>query len=69
MRGAGDLDSGALAFAFERLGGTLATSAASDWTGFGTTVLAEHLAPAASLLAPRARVPRLDERTSSASAV
>ena len=50
VRGAGDLDSGALAFAFERLGGTLGPAAASDWLGFGTTVLAEHLAEAAALL-------------------
>ena len=48
VRGAGELDAGALAFAFERLGGTLSASAASDWLGFGTTVLAEHLAEAAA---------------------
>ena len=50
VRGAGDLDAGELAFAFERLGGSLARVAASDWLGFGTTVLAEHLAEAAALL-------------------
>ncbi|MBA3497997.1 MAG: insulinase family protein, partial [Gemmatimonadales bacterium] len=50
VRGAGELDAGGLAFAFERLGGTLAPTAASDWLGFGTTVLAEHLADAAALL-------------------
>ena len=60
VRGAGDLDAGALAFAFERLGGTLSASAASDWTGFGTTVLAEHLAPAAALLHLVYRSPGLD---------
>jgi zinc protease len=49
-RGAGDFDAAALAFAFERLGGTLATSAASDWLGFGSSVLVEHLAEAATLL-------------------
>ena len=43
IRGAGDLDAGALAFAFERLGGTLSPSAMSDWLGFGTSVLADHL--------------------------
>ena len=50
VRGAGDLDAAALAFAFERLGGTLATSSASDWLGFGASVLAEHLPEAALLL-------------------
>jgi zinc protease len=50
VRGAGDFDAAALAFAFERLGGSLATSAASDWLGFGASVLAEHLGEAAALL-------------------
>jgi zinc protease len=50
VRGAGDLDAAALAFAFERLGGTLATSSASDWLGFGASVLSENLPEAASLL-------------------
>jgi zinc protease len=50
VRGAGDLDAGGLAFAFERLGGSLGPTAASDWLGFGTTVLAEHLGEAAELL-------------------
>ena len=50
VRGAGDRDSAAMAFAFERLGGSLATSSASDWLGFGASVLTEHLAEAAVLL-------------------
>jgi zinc protease len=50
VRGAGDLDAGSLAFAFEQLGGTLSPAAASDWVGFSTTVLSEHLADAAALL-------------------
>jgi zinc protease len=50
VRGAGDFDAAALAFAFERLGGTLATSVASDWLGFGASVLVEHLGEAATLL-------------------
>jgi zinc protease len=62
VRGAGELDAGALAFAFERLGGTLGATAASDWLGFGATVLAEHLAEAASLLELVYRSPRLDQR-------
>jgi zinc protease len=50
VRGAGGLDAGALAYAFERLGGTLASSTASDWLGWGTSVMAEHLGEAAALL-------------------
>jgi zinc protease len=50
VRGAGDLDTGQLAYAFERLGGTLSAMAASDWLGFGTTVLSENLGEAAALL-------------------
>jgi zinc protease len=62
VRAAGDLDAAGLAFAFERLGGTLGPIAASDWLGFATTVLAEHLAPAAALLDLVHTSPRLDER-------
>jgi hypothetical protein len=61
LRGAGDLDAGALAFAFERLGGTLSPSAASDWLGFGSTVLAVHLAEAAALLYQVFTAPHLGE--------
>jgi zinc protease len=50
VRGAGDFDAAGLAFAFERLGGSLATGAASDWLGFGASVLVEHLGEAATLL-------------------
>jgi zinc protease len=50
VRGAADLDAGQLAFAFEQLGGTLSATAASDWLGFSTTVLSEHLPRAADLL-------------------
>jgi zinc protease len=50
VRAAGDLDAGSLAFAFEQLGGTLGATAASDWLGFGTTVLSQNLAEAAALL-------------------
>ena len=48
-RGAGGLDAPALAFALERLGGTLGSSGASDWLGFSTAVLQAHLADAAAL--------------------
>ena len=50
VRAAGKLDAGDLAFAFERLGGTVSGSAAVDWLGFGTTVLSHHLGEAAVLL-------------------
>jgi zinc protease len=61
VRGAGQLGAGELAFAFERLGGTLSPAAMSDWLGFGTSVLAEHLAEAATLLHLVYASPRLDE--------
>ncbi len=51
IRGAGGLDARGLAFAFERLGGTLGSSVTLDWLGFSTSVLASGLAPAADLLA------------------
>ncbi|MGH7510640.1 MAG: M16 family metallopeptidase, partial [Gemmatimonadales bacterium] len=50
VRGAGELDAASLAFAFEHLGGALNATAASDWLGFGATVLSEHLGEAAGLL-------------------
>ena len=50
VRGAGGLDAPGLAFAAERLGGTLGASVASDWIGFGTNVLAERVGDAAGLL-------------------
>lgn len=62
VRGAGDLDAGGLAFAFERLGGSVGASMATDWLGFGTTVLAEHLGEAAALLKLVLESPRLSDR-------
>jgi len=50
VRGAGRHDAAGLAFAFERLGGSVTTSVTSDWMGFGVTVLAPHLGDAARLL-------------------
>ena len=61
-RGAGGLGSGELAFAFERLGGVLATSVSSDWAGFATTVLAARLPEAARLLQLVLTEPALAER-------
>jgi zinc protease len=61
VRGAGDLDSGALAYAFERLGGTVTPSLASDWLGFGTSVLSDRLGEAAALLETVLTSPRLAE--------
>ncbi len=51
VRGAAGRDAAELAFAFERLGGALGTSAAADWTGFAVTVRSDRMAEAASLLA------------------
>ena len=50
IRGAGSYDAKALAFGFEKLGGALGVSAASDWLGFSTTVLSDRLGRAADLL-------------------
>jgi zinc protease len=61
VRGAGDLDAGRLAFAFEQLGGTLSAGSASDWLGFGTTVLSSHLGDAAELLDLVFTAPRLED--------
>ena len=60
VRAAGDLDASGLAFAFERLGGTLSATAMSDWLGFGTSVLSENLGEAAALLDLVFAAPRLD---------
>lgn len=61
VRGAGDLDAAALADAFERLGGTLGPSVSTEWYGYHTSVLVEHLDPAAALLDLVLRHPRLAE--------
>ncbi len=50
VRGAGPHDARALAFGFERLGGSLGVSAAADWLGFSTSVLAARAGEAAGLL-------------------
>jgi zinc protease len=49
-RGAGGLDAGTLALAFERLGGMLSPLLAADWFGFGASLLAEHAVEGAALL-------------------
>jgi zinc protease len=59
-RGAGPYDSAALADQFERLGGTLGTSVAADWYGYGVSVLATHCDQAARLLAEVLWRPRFD---------
>ncbi|HKU62093.1 MAG TPA: pitrilysin family protein [Gemmatimonadales bacterium] len=59
IRGAGGYDAGALAFAFEGLGGSIAPGAASDWLGFGASVLADRLPDAAALLDLVFRTPHL----------
>jgi zinc protease len=60
IRGAGDLDAAGLAFAFERLGGTLTSNITHDWLGLGTSVLSANLAEAASLLDLVISAPRYD---------
>jgi zinc protease len=50
VRGAGGMDAGSLALAFERLGGGLSPHVSPDWFGFGTSVLSEHAAEGAALL-------------------
>ncbi len=50
VRGAGDLDAGALALGFERLGGVLGPVVASEWFGFATSVLSVHAEAGAGLL-------------------
>lgn len=50
-RAAGGLDARGIALAFERLGGSLVSSAGPDLVGYSTTVLAEHVDEAARLLA------------------
>lgn len=59
-RGAGEMDAGALALAFERLGGALAPLVSTDWFGFGASVLAEHALEAATLLERVLRAPRFE---------
>ena len=60
-RGANGMDSATLAFAFERLGGTLTTSAAVDWLGLATSVVSSELPRAAELLRLVLVAPALDD--------
>jgi zinc protease len=60
VRGAGELDAGALALAFELLGGALSPQVSADWWGFGTSVLADHAAESAALLDQVLHSPRLE---------
>ena len=60
VRGTAVLDAAELALAFEACGGTLAPLIASDWFGFGTTVLSDQGPAAAALLAEVLIRPRLD---------
>ena len=59
-RGAGPFDLAGLAAAFEALGGTLGTSAASDWFGFGASVLAADRDRALRTLWEVVQAPRFD---------
>ena len=62
-RGAGNFDSGALAFAFEVLGGTLSPAAGADSAGLGAAVLASRMTEAAELLRLVFTEPRYDTDT------
>src|SRR5262249_21367519 len=62
VRGADGLDAGGLAFAAERLGGSLSAALNSDWLGIGFTVLADRLADAAALLDVLHRCPALADQ-------
>ncbi len=62
LRGAAGLDAGGLAFAAERLGGTLGAGLTSDWVGVGLTVLTERLGDAAALIDAVHRSPTLADR-------
>jgi zinc protease len=59
LRGADGRDAGVLAFAAERLGGSLSAALNSDWVGIGFTVLADRLPAAAALLDLVHRCPAL----------
>ena len=61
VRGAGELDAAGLAFAFERLGGTLSPSAPPDWAGWGAVVLTDRLDEAATLLLQVLTEPALED--------
>ncbi len=61
LRGAAGLDAGGLAFAAERLGGSLGTALNSDWLGLGLTVLSDRLPDAAALLDAVHRSPTLSD--------
>jgi zinc protease len=59
-RGAGELDAGQLALAFERLGGGLSSAVTADWFGVGASVLAERSVEAMALLALVLQEPRFE---------
>jgi zinc protease len=60
VRGAGGLDAADLAFAFERLGGSVASSVGLDWLGYSTSVLRSNLGDAARLFEQLLLEPSLD---------
>lgn len=59
LRGAAGLDAGGLAFAAERLGGSLGAGLSSDWLGVGLTVMADRLGDGAALVDAVYRSPTL----------
>lgn len=60
IRGAGRYDAEQFALAFERLGGSVGSSSATDWLGMSTSVMADQMAPAAVLLRLALDEPRLE---------
>lgn len=61
LRGVAGGSASALAFAAERLGGTLLPGLALDWLGWSTSVLSQHLGSAAALMAQLLTVPTLED--------
>lgn len=60
VRGAGDLEAGPLALAFEQMGGGIAPLVSADWFGFGASVLAVEAPQGAALLDLVMRAPRFE---------
>ena len=60
IRGAGPFDAATLNDGFERLGGSIGVVAGADWFGVGASVLGDHAAEAARLMAEIFTVPRFD---------
>ena len=60
VRGAGELEAGALALAFEQMGGSVTALVSADWFGFGASVLSTKALEGAALLDLVMRAPRYE---------